>query len=880
MDGDDTTAKWIPQAESGDRERWEECPSTSRELPVNLLSGYKMQWALNRPLKLVSGRQFIYVNAYKLATQSLTFRRLIKEVDERQKRRRNRQDQQHRQREHSKEHPLLIDCHLSTDVNDLAFAIHFCHLGECRISTTTVIERSETLPTKRRDEKSKNKEDLRGTTNTVLLSTAQLHLTTTVAECNLTCGLRVANTYGMESLHKYCIAYLKTNLNLESCWTLWKIIFTAPNTSTNTNISQIDEKAGHVLIKFMHENFRKFTLRALSRGFAHFSASELEFLLASDRLNVRAESEVVDIIEAWISVQSKNSDALLKFTPRLIEHCVRLDQLEVDEINRLLKLPGMQMKRNHQATRTGNGVVRNSLVTIPDSSRNYESRNRCVWMLQQLRRRLLRTTRNLRSLSSRLGDQDSGRVKNWSTLGPRVPHEAIVVFGGWENGQPCRNVRVLDSRRKKWKTYNTELESSLVLPHPLMSFGIANVDNEVIYIAGGESRSGHATQEVLRYELKSNSSSRGWKGCAPMHDIRRDLILVNLKDKTLYAIGGDNNRTVLDSVEALALDKGKSNGWVEVARMIIPRGAPAGDAVGSLIYVCGGYTESRMESLTNSCETYNPETNQWTMIQPMTQPRYYASAVCYQNHLYILGGGGDNSARMTTSVVALGYSSTVERYTPEEGVWELMPSIAERADFAACVHEDKIFCIGGGGEAFCTADIEYWRPWVGRIQIGEERHSWRGERDNSEHPINESTPGPSSVNAPIWMPVSEGDDGITSLSPQLPVETFDSWHKGAQLPLPLWGHRCVSINGVDKVIPLLSGESNPDSSATVSNGTPKSVGPCRWKVKRSASNTILAIVDVHESMPQNEEKEKAEDGGEENGKIEVRVGKRTMLVEY
>ncbi|KAL5110058.1 Kelch-like protein 10 [Taenia crassiceps] len=832
-----------------------------------------MQWALNRPLRLISGSQFIYVNAYKLATQSLTFRRLIKEIDEREKRQRSRQGQQHYQRERLKEHPLLIDCHRSTDVDDLAFAIHFCHLGQCQISTTTIIERSETPPTKRRDEKSSEKEDTPDTTSTVLLSTTQLHLTTTMAECSLKCGLRVANTYGIESLHKNCITYLKASLNSNSCWTLWKTIFTAPNIPTGANIYQIDEKAGRVLINFLHENFRKFTPGALSECFAHFSASELEFILASDRLNVRTESEVVDMIEAWVNVQSKNSDTLLRLTPRLIEHCVRLDQLEVSEIDRLLKLPGMEMKGNHRVTRTSNGVKEESLTSNPTSSRNRDLRNRCVWMLQQLRRRLLRATRNLRSLSFRLGVQDREINEDWLTLGPRVPYEVITVFGGWENGQPSRNVRVFDSRQKKWKTYNTESESSLVLPHPLMSFGIANVDNQMIYIAGGEIKSGHATQEVLRYELKSNSSNRGWKGCAPMHEVRRDLILINLKDKVLYAIGGDNNRTVLDSVEALTLEKGKSNGWVEVASMMIPRGAPAGDAIGSQIYVCGGYTESRMESLTNSCETYNSETNQWTMIQPMAQPRYYASAVCYQNHLYILGGGGDNSARMTTSVVALGYSSTVERYTPEEDVWELMPAIAERADFAACVHEDKIFCIGGGGEAFCTADIEYWRPWVGRIQRGE-------SGNNTELLINESAPGPSSANTPIWMPLSESDDSIAGLSPRLPTRSLDGWHKGVQLPIPLWGHRCVSIGGVEKVIQILSGESNPNSNMTASNKTPKSVTLHRWKVVGSASNTILAIVDLHKSLPENEEKEKPEDGGEEKEKNKVRVGNRTMLVEY
>ena len=852
MERDNVTSQWVP--------------SGSHDLPANLLSGYKLQWALTSPLGLLSGKQITLVSAYKLATQSQTFCQLIKEIGEQKKRHHNQQIPLNHLEDQPKEPPLIVDCHRSVDINDLAFAIHFCHLGRCQISATNVIERSDSPPIKRRDETFPEKETV-STRNTVLLSTGQLHLTTTMAECSLACGLRVANTYGIESLHKYCISYIKKNLNVENCWALWRTIFTSSRIPTNNSIFQVDEKAGQVLLNFMLENFHRFTPISLIKGIGHFSASELELILASDRLNVHSESEVVSAIEIWVNNQSKSSDVanvMDKITLRLIKRCVRFDHLEVADIDRLLQLPGMQMKKVPCISRIGDGAIGESL-RLPNfpPSRRYDSRKRCVWLLQRLRRRLVRATRNLRSLSPRrMGPSE--RTENWTKLGARIPHEIIIVFGGWENGQPCQNVRVLDSRRGVWNTYNAESGSSLVLPHPLMSFGIACVENEIIYIAGGEIKSGHATQEVLRYDFRCSITNRAWKGCAPMHDVRRDFILVNFQNKMLYAIGGDNNRNVLDSVEALLLDKNKSSGWIEVASMIIPRGAPAGDTVGSQIYICGGYTESRMEALTSSCETYNPRANQWTLIQPMAQPRYYASAVSYHDHLYILGGGGDNTARMETSVMALGYSSTVERYTPEEGVWELMPGIAERADFAACVHEDEIFCIGGGGEAFCTGDVESWRPWVGRIRRSEDQLSSRNEDgDNTDyHLSNNNVPGPSSSNAPIWMPYNENEGSRST------VEAFSGWHKDVQLPLPIWGHRCVSIKGVDKVIEILPRESQRNK-----DDRQKIKALRRWKIKRSGSSTVICIVDAQNDRPESRKGEKEtdtdENGEDNNGKVQV-----------
>ncbi|KAM7538154.1 hypothetical protein Aperf_G00000067867 [Anoplocephala perfoliata] len=820
MEGDGSKAlanEWASPNINGDEQIWAGRCSGTLELPENLLSGYGMQWALNRQLGLLSGGQMLLVNAYKLATQSLTFRRLIKEIDDPQC---NQEVQKYTINEPP---PLIIDCHRRSDVDDLALAIHYCHLGQCQISLSSVVGGSKMKPANRFDLIYSDEED-----SNLILSASQLHLTTTKAECSLACGLRVASTYGIESLHEQCINKLKENLNMENCWYLWKTIFTPPRFPVSQTVHQIDKKAGQILIDFMQENFRKFPCGIVSEELKYFSAPEMELILASSRLNVRSESEIIETIEKWTETQLVNPHdvkTVSKIVPRLVQHCIRFEMIELKEIDRLLQLPGMQIKKG-------------------------ETGSQCVWRLHHHRRRLVRKARNLRSLSPPSDQSESVSSKRDC----RIPHEAIVVFGGWENDQTSRRVRVFDARQKLWKTYDTNSRSSLLLPHPLMSFGIVNVENRAIYIAGGESIGGQATQEVLRYEFRCHKS--GWKGCAPMHDVRRDFVLINYQNKTLFAIGGDNNRTVLNSVEALILETGISSGWLEVASMIIPRGAPAGDVLGSLIYICGGYTESRMESLTNSCETYNPETNQWTMIQPMYQPRYYAGAVTYQNHLYVLGGGGDTTPRSSTSVMNMGYSSTVERFTPGEGgTWELMPPISERADFAACILEDEIYCIGGGGETFCTGNVESWRPWVGRIR--------RSERSGTQqHPMNDAISGQNEISSPIWMALSENEEEAETpiATESEDGERLDSWHRGVQLPQPLWGHRCVTISGVDKVIQLLGIKANQRYKPPFR--PPERVAIQQWRIKKSGENKILAVVNTYEPISGNNDEDEVVEKGD------------------
>jgi len=53
------------------------------------------------------------------------------------------------------------------------------------------------------------------------------------------------------------------------------------------------------------------------------------------------------------------------------------------------------------------------------------------------------------------------------------------------------------------------------------------------------------------------------------------------------------------------------------------------------VYIAGG--RQGQEAL-NTCEVYNPVTNEWQLIPSLKVPRMSASMVCHEGRLYVLGG--------------------------------------------------------------------------------------------------------------------------------------------------------------------------------------------------------------------------------------------------
>lgn len=87
----------------------------------------------------------------------------------------------------------------------------------------------------------------------------------------------------------------------------------------------------------------------------------------------------------------------------------------------------------------------------------------------------------------------------------------------------------------------------------------------------------------------------------------------------------------------------------------------------------------------HSAEVYDPETNQWTMINPMRSRRSGVSCIAYHGHVYVIGGFNGIS-RMCSG----------EKFNPANNTWSQIPDMYNpRSNFAIEVIDDMIFAIGG-----------------------------------------------------------------------------------------------------------------------------------------------------------------------------------------
>ena len=122
----------------------------------------------------------------------------------------------------------------------------------------------------------------------------------------------------------------------------------------------------------------------------------------------------------------------------------------------------------------------------------------------------------------------------------------------------------------------------------------------------------------------------------------------------LYIMGGTNNDNEDREINAIAkverIDPCKYS-REEIAAMNEARHEAFGAAMNGKIYVAGGLQKNGpFHIVLNTCEVYDPPTNEWQLMPDLKVPRYAASMVCYMGVLYVLGGLKDTSKSRELSV--------------------------------------------------------------------------------------------------------------------------------------------------------------------------------------------------------------------------------------
>ncbi|KAM5294167.1 kelch-like protein 20 isoform 3-T3 [Glossophaga mutica] len=242
---------------------------------------------------------------------------------------------------------------------------------------------------------------------------------------------------------------------------------------------------------------------------------------------------------------------------------------------------------------------------------------------------------------------------------------------------------------------------------------------EVLFAVGGWC-SGDAISSVERYDPQTNE----WRMVASMSK-RRCGVGVSVLDDLLYAVGGHDGSSYLNSVESSVVAwwighrpanlevassipswgtclgcryDPKTNQWSsDVAPTSTCRTSVGVAVLGGFLYAVGGQDGV---SCLNIVERYDPKENKWTRVASMSTRRLGVAVAVLGGFLYAVGGSDGTSPL-----------NTVERYNPQENRWHTIAPMGTRRKHLGCaVYQDMIYAVGGRDDTTELSSAERYNP--------------------------------------------------------------------------------------------------------------------------------------------------------------------------
>ncbi len=138
--------------------------------------------------------------------------------------------------------------------------------------------------------------------------------------------------------------------------------------------------------------------------------------------------------------------------------------------------------------------------------------------------------------------------------------------------------------------------------------------------------------------------------------------------------------------------------WSTAAALNVPRAGAAAVSYNGKIYVFGG--KSTNNNVLNSVEVYDPLNDTWsiTEVAAFKYARYNASAIVWQDKIYLIGGRSNNKVMEKTEV-----------YDPAQNMWVKAHGMHnEREGHSANILNDHIYVLGGRKSSDYVDDIEWY----------------------------------------------------------------------------------------------------------------------------------------------------------------------------
>jgi N-acetylneuraminic acid mutarotase len=250
--------------------------------------------------------------------------------------------------------------------------------------------------------------------------------------------------------------------------------------------------------------------------------------------------------------------------------------------------------------------------------------------------------------------------------------DKIYVVGGFHaGGDTASTVEVYDPATDRWE---------MAAPLPIaVNHAMAAVVDGTLYVMGGHPPSGpEAVDNVFAYDTVNNT----WSPRAPM-PTARGALAVAVADGKIYAAGGSPTAREQDFA---VYDPGADR-WTALPPMPTPRNHLAAGSLNGKVYVVGG--RSDLSGISNILEEYDPATNVWTQRAVMPTARGGIGGATANGLLFVFGGEGNRAS-------PLGIFDQVEAYDPSTDSWQQLPPMSvPRHGITAAALGNRIYIPGG-----------------------------------------------------------------------------------------------------------------------------------------------------------------------------------------
>ncbi|KAF1533969.1 Kelch-like protein 4, partial [Eudyptula albosignata] len=379
------------------------------------------------------------------------------------------------------------------------------------------------------------------------------------------------------------------------------------------------------LLKVAHTyTMEHFTEVIKNQEFLLLPANEIAKLLSSDDINVPDEEAIFQALMMWV------------------RHDLQNRQRDLGMLLSYIRLP----------------LLPPQLLADLENSPMFADDLECQKLLMEAMKYHL--------LPERRSMMQSPRTKpRKSTVG------ALYAVGGMDATKGTTTIEKYDLRTNTWIQIGT-------MNGRRLQFGVAVIDNK-LYIVGG--RDGLKTSNIVEC---FNPINKVWTIMPPMSTHRHGLGVAMLEGP-MYAVGGHDGWSYLNTVERW---DPQARQWNYVASMSTPRSTVGVAALNSKLYAVGGRDGS---SCLKSMECFDPHTNKWNICASMSKRRGGVGVATYNGFLYAVGGHDAPASNHCSRL-----SDCVERYDPKTDAWTTVaPLSVPRDAVGICPLGDRLYAVGG-----------------------------------------------------------------------------------------------------------------------------------------------------------------------------------------